>query len=135
MKCTLTLKLAGERKRARFWSRCCPKVLFRRRRFYSKRLLLGALPLREKLQDYQRVSRASRVAKSHDQTGSARTDPRNAFDFVSMPVGCAMGYQLGGILGHLGHVLSSDLSDDIDIVAKRKDLCRKANCMLSSFFM
>jgi hypothetical protein len=30
---------------------------------------------------------------------------------------------------HFGHILSSDLSDDIDIVAKRKDLCRKANCM------
>lgn len=34
---------------------------------------------------------------------------------------------------HLGHILSSDLSDDEDIVAKRKDLCRKANCMLSIF--
>ena len=28
---------------------------------------------------------------------------------------------------HLGHVLSSDLSNDEDTVAKRKDLCRKAN--------
>ena len=27
---------------ARFESRCCPQVLFRKRIFYSKRLLLGA---------------------------------------------------------------------------------------------
>ena len=33
----------GDGKRARFESRCCPRVLFRKRRFYSKRLLLGAI--------------------------------------------------------------------------------------------
>ena len=33
---------------------------------------------------------------------------------------------------HLGHILSQDLSDNEDIVAiKKKDMCRKANCMLS----
>ena len=32
----------GDGKRASFESRCCPQVLFRRRRFYSKGLLLGA---------------------------------------------------------------------------------------------
>ena len=32
----------GDGKRARFDTRCCPQELFRRRRFYSKRLLLGA---------------------------------------------------------------------------------------------
>ena len=33
----------GDSKRARFESRCCPRVLFRKRRFYSKRLLMGAI--------------------------------------------------------------------------------------------
>ena len=33
----------GDGKRARFESSCCPRVLFRKRRFYSKRLLLGAI--------------------------------------------------------------------------------------------
>ena len=32
----------GDSKRARFESRCCPQVLFRKRRFYSKRLFLEA---------------------------------------------------------------------------------------------
>ena len=32
----------GDGKRASSESRCYPRVLFRRRRFYSKRLLLGA---------------------------------------------------------------------------------------------
>ena len=33
----------GDGKRARFWSRCCPQVLLRRRRFYSQRFSFGAL--------------------------------------------------------------------------------------------
>ena len=31
---------------------------------------------------------------------------------------------------HLGHILSYDLSDREDIVSIKKDLCRKANCLL-----
>ena len=34
---------------------------------------------------------------------------------------------------HLGHILSSNLSDTDDIVRVKKDLVRKANCMLHSF--
>ena len=37
------IRWPGEHKRAIFWSRCCPWVHSRRRRFYSKRLFLGAL--------------------------------------------------------------------------------------------
>ena len=37
------IRWPDERKRVTFWSRCCPRVLSRRRRFYSKRLFLGAL--------------------------------------------------------------------------------------------
>ena len=36
------MRWPGDSKRARFESHCCPQVLFRKRRFYSKRLLLGA---------------------------------------------------------------------------------------------
>ena len=36
------MRRPGDGKRARSESRCCPRVPFRRRRFYSKRLLLGA---------------------------------------------------------------------------------------------
>ena len=34
---------------------------------------------------------------------------------------------------HLGHVLSSDLSDNLDIIEKTKDMVRKANYMLQMF--
>ena len=34
---------------------------------------------------------------------------------------------------HLGHILSSDLSDDDDILASQRDMCRKANSMLCIF--
>ena len=34
---------SGKRASSRFGSRCCPQVLLRRRRFYSKRLFFGAL--------------------------------------------------------------------------------------------
>ena len=34
---------------------------------------------------------------------------------------------------HLGHILSSNLSDTEDIECVKKDLTRKANCMLHSF--
>ena len=34
---------------------------------------------------------------------------------------------------HLGHILSHDLSDREDIVSIKKDLCRKANCLLHIF--
>ena len=34
---------------------------------------------------------------------------------------------------HLGHILSYDLSDTEDIIAKKKDLCCKANCMVNIF--
>jgi hypothetical protein len=37
------IRWTGEHKEATFRSRCCPQVLSRRRRFYSERLLLGAL--------------------------------------------------------------------------------------------
>ena len=33
----------GDSKLARFESRSCPRVLFTKRQFYSKRLLLGAI--------------------------------------------------------------------------------------------
>ena len=36
------MRRPSDGKRARFESLCCPGVLFRRQRFYSKRLLLGA---------------------------------------------------------------------------------------------
>ena len=38
-----TSRRPGDGKQARFVSSSCSRVLFRRRRFYSKRLLLGAL--------------------------------------------------------------------------------------------
>ena len=47
---------------------------------------------------------------------------------------CGDKLQLNKSVVHLGHILSSDLSDDWDIIAKRKDLCKKTNCMLSIFF-
>ena len=47
-----------------------------------------------------------------------------------MPRAKALGNKL---VLHLGYFLSADLPDDEDIVAKRKDLRRKANCMLSIF--
>ena len=34
---------------------------------------------------------------------------------------------------HLGHILCYNLSDNLDIVRAKKDLTRKANCMLYSF--
>ena len=34
---------------------------------------------------------------------------------------------------HLGHILSHDLLDREDIVSIKKDLCRKANCLLHIF--
>ena len=33
----------GDGKQGRFESRCCPWVLFKKRRYYSKHLLLGAI--------------------------------------------------------------------------------------------
>ena len=36
-------------------------------------------------------------------------------------------------VSHLGHILSSDLSDDADISSIKKDMCRKANYMLHTF--
>ena len=41
--------------------------------------------------------------------------------------------QLSKSIVHLGHILSQDLSDNEDIVAIKKDMCRKANYMLSVF--
>ena len=35
------MRRPGDSKQARFESRCCPQVLFRKRRFYSKCLLFG----------------------------------------------------------------------------------------------
>ena len=34
---------------------------------------------------------------------------------------------------HLGHILSSDLSDNLDIIAVKQGMCRKANHMLTIF--
>ena len=42
---------------------------------------------------------------------------------------CGDNLKLNKLVLHVGHILSADLSDDEDIVAKRKDICRKANCM------
>ena len=36
-------------------------------------------------------------------------------------------------MSHLGHILSSDLSDDAEISSIKKDMCRKANYMLPTF--
>ena len=36
-------------------------------------------------------------------------------------------------VSHLGHILSSDLSDDADISSIKKDMCRKASYMLHTF--
>ena len=48
-------------------------MLFRRRRFYIKRLLLGAFASEAARQlANDRVSRASQLIKSHDQPGCAR---------------------------------------------------------------
>ena len=35
---------------------------------------------------------------------------------------------------HLGHILSSDLSDTDDILWIQTDMCRRANCLLSTFY-
>ena len=35
---------------------------------------------------------------------------------------------------HLGHILSSDLSDTDDILRVQTDMCRRANCLLSTFY-
>ena len=53
-------------------------------------------------------------------------------DIVNL-VFCGDTLQLSKSVVHLGHILSSDLSDDTDIESKKKDLCKKANCMLSVF--
>ena len=37
------MRRPSDSKRVRFESSCCPQVLFRKRRFYSKHLFLGAL--------------------------------------------------------------------------------------------
>ena len=34
---------------------------------------------------------------------------------------------------HLGHILSSDLSDNLDVIAVKQGMCRKANHMLTIF--
>ena len=60
----------GDSKRARFKSRCCPLLLFRRRRFYSKRLFLGAFA--NEVASNKRVSLASQLIRSHGQPGCAR---------------------------------------------------------------
>ena len=66
----LLMPWPGERKRATFWSRCCPRVVSTRRRFYSKGICSGAL-----------ASEAARLltsfstgwlTKSRDQPGCAR---------------------------------------------------------------
>ena len=54
-------------------------------------------------------------------------------DEVVNLVFCGDSLELSKSVVHLGHILSSDLSDDADIVSKKKDLCKKANCMLSVF--
>ena len=41
--------------------------------------------------------------------------------------------QLSNSVKHLGYILQSNLSEDEDIARVRKDLTRKANCMLHSF--
>ena len=35
---------------------------------------------------------------------------------------------------HLGHILRSDLSDNDDILRVQTDMCRRANCLLSTFY-
>ena len=40
---------------------------------------------------------------------------------------------LSNSISHLGHILTYDLSDDDDICAISKDMCRKANCLLHIF--
>ena len=35
---------------------------------------------------------------------------------------------------HLGHILRSDLSDTADILRVQTDMCRRANCLLSTFY-
>ena len=35
---------------------------------------------------------------------------------------------------HLGHILRSDLSDTDDILRVQTDMCRRANCLLSTFY-
>ena len=48
---------------------------------------------------------------------------------------CFLGQRLcfSQTIVHLGHILSHDLSDGEDIVSIKKDLCRKANCLLHIF--
>ena len=61
----------GDCKRMRFDSRCCPRVLSRRRRFYSKRLLLGAFASETARQLTSFSGLASKLTRSHDQPGCA----------------------------------------------------------------
>ena len=44
-----------------------------------------------------------------------------------------LAHQLSHSVKHLGHILTSDLSDSEDIERVWKDFIRKANCMLHSF--
>ena len=46
---------------------------------------------------------------------------------------CGQSLPLCKTVSHLGHTLSSDLSDDADIVSAKKAFCRKANYMLYTF--
>ena len=46
---------------------------------------------------------------------------------------CGKTLSLTRSVKHLGHILSSDLSDNLDIIEKTKDMVRKANYMLQMF--
>ena len=46
---------------------------------------------------------------------------------------CGKTLSLTRSVKHLGHILSSDLSDNLDIIEKTKDMVRKANYMLQIF--
>ena len=46
---------------------------------------------------------------------------------------CGQSLPLCETVSHLGHTLSSDFSDDADIVSTKKAFCRKANYMLYTF--
>ena len=46
---------------------------------------------------------------------------------------CGNKLKLNKLVLHLGYILSSNLSDDEDIMTKRKDLCKNTNFMLKIF--
>jgi hypothetical protein len=61
--------------------------------------------------------------------------PSSSFSSATLPIFMFGGQSLTLVdrASHLGHILCSDLSDTDDILRVQTDMCRRANCLLSTF--